>query len=104
MVEAKPGPARGIRAFWRRHPTAITVAGSLIVAAALVYALADDRDAFAEAVAAAPIWVLAVAVLLHVVWLAARSEGWWVCVRASGGTVGRRRLYRASAVGYLGNL
>jgi len=96
--------ATGVRAFWRRHPTAITFAGSLIVAGALVYALADDREAFTEALGAAPIWILGVAVLLHVIWLAARSEAWWVCVQASGGTVERRRLYRASAVGYLGNL
>jgi Lysylphosphatidylglycerol synthase TM region len=34
----------------------------------------------------------------------ARSEAWNVCVRAAGGTVGRRRLYRAAAVGYLGNI
>lgn len=104
MTDGEETRERGVRAFWRRHPTAITVAGSLIVAGALVYALADDRGEFAKALGAAPIWILGVAVALHVVWLAARSEAWWVCVRASGGTVGRRRLYRASAVGYLGNL
>jgi uncharacterized membrane protein YbhN (UPF0104 family) len=93
-----------VRAFWRRHPTAITVAGSLIVAAALVFALADDRGEFTKALSAAPIWILAVAVVLHVGWLAARSEAWCVCVRAAGGTVDRRRLYRASSLGYLGNL
>ncbi len=106
-IQAEDAPrtkASGVRAFWRRHPTAITVAGSLIVAGALVYALADDRAAFTEALGAAPFWILAVAVVLHVFWLAARSEAWWVCVRASGGTVDRRRLYRASAMGYLGNL
>ncbi len=34
----------------------------------------------------------------------ARSEAWHVCVEAAGGRVDRRRLYRAAAVGYLGNL
>ena len=47
---------------------------------------------------------LAAATLLQVVWLIARSEAWHVCVDAAGGQVNRRRLYRAAAVGYLGNL
>jgi hypothetical protein len=36
--------------------------------------------------------------------LLARSEAWNVSVRAAGGTVGRRRLYRAASVGYVGNI
>jgi uncharacterized membrane protein YbhN (UPF0104 family) len=36
--------------------------------------------------------------------LLARTEAWNVTVRAAGGTVGRRRLYRAAGVGYLGNI
>lgn len=104
MTEPETASARGFRAWWRRHPTAITFAGSLIVAAALVYALADDRGAFTEALTAAPLWILAVAVVLHIGWLAARSEAWSVCVTAAGGRVDRRRLYRASSLGYLGNL
>lgn len=36
--------------------------------------------------------------------LLARTEAWNVCVRAAGGTVDRRRLYRAAGVGYLGNI
>jgi uncharacterized membrane protein YbhN (UPF0104 family) len=95
---------RGLRAFWRRHPTAITIGGSLVVVAALVLALAKDRDAFVEALGAAPLWILGIAVVLHVGWLAARSEAWAVCVKAAGGSVERRRIYRASSLGYLGNL
>lgn len=103
-IETDNSPVRGPRAFWRRHPTAITVVGSLVVAAALVFALAGDRDEFVTALREAPLWILGVAVVLHVGWLAARSEAWSVCVRAAGGKVDRRRLYRASSVGYLGNL
>lgn len=33
-----------------------------------------------------------------------RSEAWHVCVVAAGGSVGRRRLYGAAGIGYLGNL
>ena len=51
-----------------------------------------------------PAWALAAVVALQLVWLVARSEAWHVCVGAAGGQVGRRRLYRAAAVGYLGNL
>ena len=38
------------------------------------------------------------------IWLIARSEAWHVCVGAAGGSVNRRRLYRAASVGYLGNV
>jgi hypothetical protein len=42
-------------------------------------------------------------VALQVVALVARSEAWHVCVQAAGGTVGRRRLFRAAGIGYLGS-
>ena len=32
-----------------------------------------------------------------------RTEAWRVCVVAAGGTVGRRRLFRAASLGYLGS-
>jgi hypothetical protein len=48
--------------------------------------------------------ILGAAVLLQVVCLIARSEAWHVCGGAAGGSVNRRRLYRAASVGYLGNL
>jgi len=92
-----------LRSWSRRHPRAITAAGSAVVTAALVIALFGKRDAFVSALHAAPMWMLAIAVALHLLWLVARSEAWHVCVRAAGGRVSRRRLYRASSVGYLGN-
>src|SRR5437867_2416654 len=93
-----------LRPWLRRHPGAVTLAGSLVVAGALALALSGKRDEFAAALQLAPVWILAAAVLLHVVWLVARSEAWHVCVGAAGGEVSRRRLYRAASVGYLGNL
>jgi hypothetical protein len=93
-----PGP-------WiRRHPAAVTVIGSVVVAAALVIGLWGKRDEFGEAFGAASFLILAAAIALQVIWLIARSEAWHVCVDAAGGNVNRRRLYRASSVGYLGNL
>ena len=42
--------------------------------------------------------------VLQIVALLARSEAWNVCVRAAGGTVGRRVLFRAAAVGYVASV
>ncbi len=101
-------PAAGrisrLRCWLRRHPTAVTVAGSLVVGGALVLGLWGKRGDFAQALGLAPLWILAAAMALHVVWLVARSEAWHVCVGAAGGQVSRRRLYRAASLGYLGNI
>ncbi len=93
-----------MRAFLRRHPAGVTGVGSLIVAAALAIALIGKGDDFVSSLHAAPLWILGIAVVLHVLWLVARSEAWSVCIGAAGGSVGRRRLYQASSVGYLGNI
>lgn len=68
----------------------------------LLPALSGKRGDFSTALHAAPNWLLAIAALLQAVALVARSEAWHVCVGAAGGTVSRRRLYRAASVGYLG--
>ena len=93
-----------IRAWFSAHPVATSIGCTLTVTAALVYGLWDKRDAFASALGSAPAITLALAVGLQIIWLIARSEAWHVCVDAAGGTVERRRLYRASSIGYLGNL
>jgi uncharacterized membrane protein YbhN (UPF0104 family) len=98
------GSVSRLRRWLRCHPTTVTVAGSLTVAGALVLGLWGKREDFASALGLAPLWVLAAAMALHVVWLVARSEAWHVCVGAAGGRVGRRRLYRAASLGYLGNI
>jgi hypothetical protein len=80
------------------------VIGAAAVAGLLAAVLAGKRGDFSTALHAAPIWLLAIAAVLQAVALVARSEAWHVCVGAAGGTVGRRRLYRAASVGYLGTL
>ena len=85
-----------LRCSLRSHPTAVTVAGSLLVAGALALGLWSKRGDFAASLGLAPLWILAAAMALHVVWLVARSEAWHVCVDAAGGRVSRRRLYRAT--------
>jgi uncharacterized membrane protein YbhN (UPF0104 family) len=76
----------------------------MTVVGALAITLVGKAGEFAHSLGAAPLWILALAILLHVAWLVARSESWHVCVEAAGGSVSRRRLYRASSLGYLGNL
>jgi uncharacterized membrane protein YbhN (UPF0104 family) len=93
----------GLRDFARRRRTPITVVGSLATVAVLAFVLAGRRDEFAAALSVAA-WVLVVTVLLQIVALLARSEAWHLSIEAAGGTVDRRVLYRASAMGILGGL
>lgn len=102
-VDVIPARVGDLRSLVRRHPAAVTVAGTLIVVGALFIGLAGKQEQFVAALHAAPVWILGIAVVLHVCWLVARSEAWNVCVDAAGGHVGRRRLYRAASLGYLGN-
>ncbi len=88
----------------RRHPTAVSLAGGTVVAVALAVGLAGHGHEFMVALGSAPFWVLGAAVALHVLWLLARSEAWSVCIGAAGGRVPRRQLFRASSIGYLGNI
>jgi uncharacterized membrane protein YbhN (UPF0104 family) len=70
----------------------------------VIAALPGRWHQFMSAATGAPWWVLSIAAALQVAALVARSEAWNVSVRAAGGTVGRRRLYRAASVGYVGNI
>jgi hypothetical protein len=88
----------------RAHPTMLTGIGPAVVIAALVIGLWSKRGDFAEAAGSVSLLILGGAVLLQVAWLLLRSEAWHVCVGAAGGRVGRTRLYRASSLGYLGNV
>jgi uncharacterized membrane protein YbhN (UPF0104 family) len=82
----------------------VSLGGGMLVAVALAIGLAGHGHDFIVALGSAPFWVLGAAVALHVLWLLARSEAWSVCVGAAGGKVPRRQLYRASSIGYLGNI
>src|SRR5687767_13290427 len=79
----------------------LTVLTSVGVAAALVVGLAGKRHEFMDGITGAAAWVILAAVALQLVALLARSEAWLACVRAAGGAVGRRRLYRASSMGFV---
>jgi uncharacterized membrane protein YbhN (UPF0104 family) len=102
--ERRPRMFTAVRAFQRRHRKLITITGSLAAAAVLAYVLAGQREEFVSALGSASIGVLALAAVLQVVALLARSEAWHRCIEAAGGTVDRRILYRASSMGYVGSL
>jgi uncharacterized membrane protein YbhN (UPF0104 family) len=78
--------------------------GFVIVTGALGFELAGRRHQFSAALHAAPLWLLAIAAVLAVVALLARTEAWFLCVQAAGGTVGRRLMFRAAGVGYLASV
>jgi hypothetical protein len=82
----------------------VSLGGGALVAVALAIGLAGHGHDFIVALGSAPFWVLGAAVALHVLWLLARSEAWGVCIGAAGGSVGRRSLFHASSIGYLGNI
>jgi uncharacterized membrane protein YbhN (UPF0104 family) len=82
----------------------VSLGGGMLVAVALAIGLAGHGHEFLVALRSAPFWVLGAAVALHVLWLVARSEAWNVCIGAAGGSVSRRRLFRASSLGYVGNI
>ena len=87
-----------------RLKVVVSVLGALAVTGALGFVLAGHRAQFIAALHSAPISLLAVSVALQILALLARSEAWNVCVRAAGGTVPRRLLFRAAGVGYLASV
>ena len=97
-------PTARLRSYARRRRTQLTVAAS--IAASLVFAavLVYRWDDLAAGIQGASATVVVLAVVLQIVALLSRTEAWYVCVRASGGTTGRRCLYRASSMGCIGNL
>jgi uncharacterized membrane protein YbhN (UPF0104 family) len=82
----------------------LSIVGALTVAGVLGVELAGRRGQFTQAIHAAPIWILSSVVLLQIVALISRTEAWYVCIHATGATVGRRRLFRAAGVGYLASV
>jgi hypothetical protein len=80
------------------------VAASVAATLVLGLLLVGKWDELETGVTGAPFAIVAAAVSLQVVALVSRSEAWYWCVRASGGRVGRRVLYRASSMGFVGGL
>jgi uncharacterized membrane protein YbhN (UPF0104 family) len=87
-----------------RRRVLLSVLGALAVTAILAFVLIGRRGQFVAALHSAPVSLLAAAAMLQVVALLARSEAWNMCVRAAGGRVSRRLLFRAAGVGYLASV
>lgn len=76
----------------------------MAVTGVLGFVLARLRGQFSTALRSAPIALLLLAMLLQILALLARSGVWNICLRAAGGTVTRRLLFRAAGAGYLASL
>jgi len=95
---------RAARLRCRQHRKAVTLTASILASVVLALVLIGRWDELKIGVTGAPLGIALAAVLLQIVALVSRSEAWHVCVRAGGGTVGRRTLYRASSMGFVGGL
>jgi uncharacterized membrane protein YbhN (UPF0104 family) len=87
-----------------RRKLLVSVGGAVAVAAVLSVVLARRHAEFVTALHSASPLLLVVALLLQIVALLARSEAWNVCVRAAGGSVTRRTLFRAAGIGCLASV
>ena len=97
MLAAPRVRSRGAR-------TTLPVAASIVATLTLGFVLAAKWDELETGVTGAPLAIAGAAVSLQLLALLARSEAWHVCVRAGGGRVSRRTLYRASSMGFVGGL
>src|SRR5947209_13034356 len=87
-----------------RRRIAVSVGGAVAVAALLVYVLAGRGSQFSAALRTAPLTLVALSVLLQIGALLTRTEAWAICVRAAGGTVSRRVLFRSAAFGCVASI
>jgi uncharacterized membrane protein YbhN (UPF0104 family) len=104
MTAAARKPASAVKSWAGAHGKLVTGAGTLVTLGLLALVLAGRWGRLADATVSASGWLLGAAVVLHIGSLVARSEAWSLSVRAAGGTVARRRLYRAASIGYIGNI
>jgi len=84
-----------------RRRIAASLVATLAIAGAVAIVLAGRRGEFRTALLTAPVWMLAFAAVLHLASLVTRGEAWGFCVRAAGGSVSRRVVFRAAGLGSL---
>lgn len=88
----------------QRRRTTLMAGLSLAALVGLAVALVGQWHEVTSGIAGAPLALVVLAVALQALALVSRSEAWHVCVRETGATVGRRTLYRASGMAFIGNL
>jgi len=96
--------ACGRRRFSFRRRAALSIVGATLVTVALGLDLSGKGRQFSTALNTAPLLTLLLVVALQITALLARSEAWYACVRAAGGTVARRLLFRSAGIGYLASV
>src|SRR5215213_5685684 len=89
---------------WRKRRTSLTVSLSIGASLALAAVLVGKWEELKLGITGAPVALMLLAIALQVVALVSRSEAWHASVLASGGSVGRRVLFRASSMAFLGNI
>ena len=98
------GVERDFRVSSMHRRIAVSVGGAVAVAALLVYVLAGRGSQFSAALRTAPLTLVGLSVLLQIGALLTRTEAWAICVRAAGGTVSRRVLFRSAAFGCVASI
>ena len=87
-----------------RRKIVVSGGGALLVAGLLAYVLAGRGAQFSAALQTAPITLVVLSVLLQIAAVLTRTEAWTICVRAAGGTVSRRVLFRSAAFGCVASI
>ncbi|MGH2861592.1 MAG: hypothetical protein ACRDLT_08805 [Solirubrobacteraceae bacterium] len=95
---------RALRASSMRRRIVVSGSGALVVAGLLAYLLAGRASQFTAALRTAPLTLVGLSVLLQIGALLTRTEAWTICVRAAGGTVSRRVLFRSAAFGCVASI
>jgi hypothetical protein len=104
VVACDDAVERDFRVCSMRRRVAVSVGGAVAVAALLVYVLAGRGSQFGAALRTAPLALVGLSVLLQIGALLTRTEAWAICVRAAGGTVSRRVLFRSAAFGCVASI
>ena len=101
---ADESAGHGSRVSGMRRKFVVSIGGALLVAGLLAYVLAGRAAQFSAALRTAPILLVALSVLLQISAVLTRTEAWTICVRAAGGTVSRRVLFRSAAFGCVASI
>jgi hypothetical protein len=82
----------------------LSLLGWAVASTLLAWAIAGRWDELWAAAGRLSLGLLALTIALQIVALVARGEAWLGCIRGAGGTVDRRRVYRASGLGCAANV
>ena len=90
-----PGPSRRL---------ALSILGWVLACGLLAWGLAGRWDELWSAAERLSVGLLVLTIALQIVALVARGEAWLGCIRGAGGSVDRRRVFRASGLGCAANV